>query len=435
MSERYFNEKAETMSVDEMRCLQSERLVKHVRYTYDRVKLYHDRMNEYGLSPDDIKSIDDLSKLPFMTKTDLRDTYPYGMLAVPMKDVIRIHASSGTTGKQTVVGYTAKDIDTWAEGSARALVAAGADENDVVHVSYGYGLFTGGLGLHDGATKLGASVLPASTGNTARQITMLQDFGCTILCCTPSYALFISDEMINNHIPVETIHLKAGLFGAEPWSENMRRQIEERLNIEAHDIYGLSEVCGPGVAFDCEYKAGLHINEDHFVIEIVDPATGKVQPDGVPGEIVFTCITKEALPLIRYNTHDISSITRERCKCGRTLVRMKKITGRSDDMLIIRGVNVFPSQIESVLLSAGKVMPYYMLVVDRVNNLDTIEVQVEVSEDLFSDYVGGLEDLRNKLEASLASVLGISAKITLVEPGKIERSMGKAKRVIDKRKI
>ena len=435
MSNKYYNKKIETSDREVLHKLQSERLINTVKRAYKNVALYRDRMDEAGVEPDDIKSIDDLYKLPFTNKQDLRDTYPYGMFAVPLKDVIRIHASSGTTGKQTVVGYTKKDIEVWGECAARAIVGAGGSKKDIVHVSYGYGLFTGGLGLHYGAEALGAAVVPASTGNTARQITMMQDFGATIICCTPSYALYISDEMKTNNIPVESLHLKAGIFGAEPWSENMRKQIEQKLNIKAYDIYGLSEVCGPGVAFDCKCQNGLHVNEDHFVIEIVDPNTGKVLPDNEPGEVVFTCVTKEALPLIRYNTHDISSITHEKCECGRTLVRMKKITGRSDDMLIIRGVNVFPSQVESVLLSIGKVAPHYMIIVDRVNNLDNIEIQVEISDDVFSDYVRGIEDLKNKIKSAIDSVLGISAKITLVEPGSIERSMGKAKRVIDKRKF
>ncbi|MHB1154331.1 MAG: phenylacetate--CoA ligase family protein [Eubacteriales bacterium] len=431
----YYNKSIETATYDEMYHLQSYRLSKTVRHAYDNVALYKQRIDDAGISPDDIKSVDDLCKLPFTQKQDLRDTYPYGMFAVPREKLVRVHASSGTTGKQTVVGYTQNDIDLWSECVARALVAAGTTKDDFVHVSYGYGLFTGGLGLHYGAEKLGATVIPASSGNTARQITMLQDFDSSILCCTPSYALFISDILRQNNIDPKSLHLKSGVFGAEPWSENMRREIESRLNIKAFDIYGLSEICGPGVSFDCEHQNGLHVNEDHFLIEIVDPKTGKPLPDGEAGEVVFTCITKEALPLLRYNTHDISSITHEKCRCGRTLVRMSRITGRSDDMLIIRGVNVFPSQIESVLLSVGQVEPHYMIIVDRQNNLDTIEVKVEMSLASFSDKVSGLEELEIKIKNSMESVLGITAKITFVEANTIQRSEGKAKRVIDNRKL
>ncbi len=432
----YFNEAVETASREQMRAWQSEALVKQIARVYQNVAPYRAKMDEAGVKPEDIKSIDDLRKLPFTNKQDLRDSYPYGMFAVPMRDVVRIHASSGTTGKQTVVGYTEKDIDIWAEGAARALAAAGVTKDDYIQVCYGYGLFTGGLGLHYGAEKLGATVIPAGTGNTARQITMLQDFGSTVLCCTPSYALYISDVLRQNGVDPATIHLRTGLFGAEPWTEDMRTEIESRLGLEAaHDIYGLSEVAGPGVAFDCEYKCGLHVNEDHFVVEIVDPKTGEPLPDGKYGELVFTCITKEALPLIRYNTHDISCITHERCKCGRTLVRMGRITGRTDDMLIIRGVNVFPSQIESVLLSTGEVEPQYKLIVDRVNNRDSLEILVEVSEANFSDSVKDMEALEHKIAAAVDSTLGISAKITLVAPGSLERSEGKAKHVLDKRKL
>jgi phenylacetate-CoA ligase len=432
---QYYNKSIETASYDELFHLKSFRLSKTVKHVYENVPLYRQRMDEAGISPDDIKSADDLYKLPFTQKQDLRDTYPYGMFAVPREKLVRIHASSGTTGKQTVVGYTQNDIDIWSECVARALVAAGATKDDFVHVSYGYGMFTGGLGLHYGAEKLGATVIPASSGNTARQITMIQDFGSSILCCTPSYALYISDILRQNNIDPKTLRLKAGIFGAEPWSENMRREIETRLGIRAHDIYGLSEICGPGVSFDCEYRNGLHVNEDNFIIEIIDPQTGRPLPDGESGEVVFTCITKEALPLIRYNTHDISSITHEKCGCGRTLVRMNRITGRSDDMLIIRGVNVFPSQIESVLLSVGQVEPHYMIIVDRQNNLDTLEIKVEMSDSAFSDKVRGLEELEKKIKSSIDSVLGISAKITFVEANTIQRSEGKAKRVIDNRKF
>lgn len=431
----YYNKSIETATYDEMFHLQSYRLSKTVRRAYDNVPLYKQRIDAAGIFPEDIKSVDDLRKLPFTQKKDLRDTYPYGMFAVPRNKLVRVHASSGTTGKQTVVGYTQNDIDLWSECVARALVAAGTTEDDFVHVSYGYGLFTGGLGLHYGVEKLGATAIPASSGNTARQITMLQDFGSSVLCCTPSYALYISDVLRQQNIDPKTINLKSGIFGAEPWSENMRHEIEARLNVKAFDIYGLSEICGPGVSFDCEYQNGLHVNEDHFLIEIVDPESGMPLPDGEPGEVVFTCISKEALPLLRYNTHDISSITHERCECGRTLVRMDRITGRSDDMLIIRGVNVFPSQIESVLLSVGQIEPHYLIVVDRQNNLDTLEIKVEMSLAAFSDKIRGLEELERRIRGSLESVLGISAKITFVEANTIQRSEGKAKRVIDNRKL
>jgi phenylacetate-CoA ligase len=431
---KYYNEQVETASHDQMFYIQSLALTRKIKQVYENVKLYRKRMDEAGIEPGDIRSVEDLSKLPFTHKQDLRDTYPYGMFAVPMDRVVRIHASSGTTGKQTVVGYTKRDIEMWSECTARALVAAGAAENDYIHVSYGYGLFTGGLGLHYAGELIGAAVIPASSGNTARQIQILRDFGSSILCCTPSYALYIADTLREQGIAPEELRLKAGIFGAEPWSENMRREIEARLHIKAYDIYGLSEVCGPGVSFDCECQSGLHVNEDNFIIEIVDPETGKPLPDGEFGEVVFTCVTKEALPLMRYNTHDISAITHERCDCGRTLTRMHKITGRSDDMLIIRGVNVFPSQIESVLLSVGNVDPHYMIIVDRKNNLDTLEIQVEVSQSIFSDRVSELEKLEGRITAAIESVLGLSAKITLVEPFTIARSEGKAKRVIDKRK-
>ena len=431
----YFNKDIETASRDELYHLQSYNLIKTVKHVYENMPMYRQRMDEAGIKPEDIHSVDDLSKLPFTHKSDLRDGYPYGMFCVEPKKLIRIHASSGTTGKQTVVGYTQHDIDLWAECSARALVAAGADKDDFVHIAYGYGLFTGGLGIHDGAQKMGATVIPASSGNTARQVMMLQDFGSSILCCTPSYALFIADTLKEQGITLDKIHLKAGIFGAEPWTEEMRAEIESRLGIKAYDIYGLSEISGPGVAFDCECQNGMHVNEDNFLIEIIDPETGEVLPDGELGEVVFTCITKEALPLIRYRTHDISSITHEKCACGRTLVRMRKPCGRSDDMLIIRGVNVFPSQIESVLLTCGEVDPHYMIIVDRKNNTDTMEVQVEVNAANFSDHVKGMEELAAKINAGMQSTLGLSSKITFVEPGTIQRIEGKAKRVIDKRKL
>ena len=432
---RYFNEAIETAPRQQLFHLQSYNLSRTVYHAYKNVPMYRKRMDEAGVKPEDIQSVNDLKKLPFTYKQDLRDNYPYGMFAVPPSELQRIHASSGTTGKQTVVGYTHHDIEIWSECAARALVAAGATKDDFVHVSYGYGLFTGGLGLHNGAEMMGATVIPASTGNTARQITILQDFHSSILCCTPSYALYLADAMKAQGVDPSTLNLKAGIFGAEPWTEEMRHEIEKRLHIKAYDIYGLSEISGPGVAFDCECQNGLHVNEDNFIIEIIDPVTCEVLPDGEQGEIVFTCITKEALPLIRYRTHDIASITHEKCECGRTFVRMSKPCGRSDDMLIIRGVNIFPSQIESVLLSCGNVDPHYMIIVDRVNNTDTLEVQVEVSPNNFSDKVRGFEDMAAKITASMQSVLGISAKITFVEPNTIQRTEGKAKHVIDKRKL
>lgn len=430
---KYFNKEIETASKNDMFLIQSLNLTKTIKRVYENVELYRNRMNEAGLTPDDIKTIDDLKKLPFTYKDDLRDTYPYGMFAVGREELMRIHASSGTTGKQTVVGYTRNDIDMWSECVARALCAAGAEKNDFIHVSYGYGLFTGGLGLHYGAEKMGATVIPASSGNTARQVQMLKDFGSSVLCCTPSYAMYIADTIESLGIPKEELTLKAGIFGAEPWTEGMRRELESRLGIKAYDIYGLSEIAGPGVSFDCEYQCGMHVNEDNFVVEIIDPNTGEVLPDGESGEVVFTCITKEALPLIRYRTHDISSITHEKCECGRTLVRLNRLTGRSDDMLIIRGVNVFPSQIEAVLLTMEAAEPHYQIFVDRHNNLDTMEVMVEVSGDVISDKIKGLEAFENELRTKFESTLGISAKVTLVEPNTIPRSEGKAKRVIDRR--
>ena len=431
----FFNKHEETMSSDEMASLQTERLIKTVRRAYEKVMPYRAKMDAAGIKPEDIKSVDDLIKLPFTTKQDLRDNYPYGMNAVPMSDVVRIHASSGTSGKQTVVTYTQRDLDVWAECVARVLVCAGATKDDIVQVCYGYSMFTGGLGAHYGAEKLGCSVIPASTGNTARQIMMMQDFGTTVLCCTPSYAIYLYEYMRDNNISLDSVNLKYGIFGAEPWSDNMRTQIEGFLKLEATDIYGLSEICGPGVAFSCQTRKDLHVNEDHFIVEVIDPVTGLRQPDGVPGEICFTCINKEAMPLIRYNTRDISALHHGKCDCGRTLVRMDRVTGRSDDMLIIRGVNVFPSQIESVLLSTGNVDPRYLIIVDRQGTLDQMEIKVEISSSQFTDQIRGLETLENNIKNQLDSALNISAKITLVEPGTIERSVGKTKHVIDNRRL
>ncbi|HHX57018.1 MAG TPA: phenylacetate--CoA ligase [Clostridiales bacterium] len=391
-------------------------------------------MDEAGVKLEDINSIEDLHKLPFTVKQDLRDTYPYGLFAVPTEEVVRVHASSGTTGKQIVVGYTENDIKLWQECCARALTAAGATKSDFMHVSYGYGLFTGGLGLHYGAEEVGMTVIPVSVGNTQRQITIIKDFGSTFICCTPSYALYLAETMAEMGITKDDIKLKAGILGAEPWTEEMRQEIEDKLGIKAYDIYGLSEIIGPGVSFECSEQTGMHINEDHFIPEIIDPDTGEVLPDGQQGELVFTCITKEAFPLIRYRTRDIAVLKRGECSCGRTLVKMLKPAGRSDDMLIIRGVNVFPSQIESVLLQFGDTAPHYQLIVDRVNNNDTLEVQVEISQEMFSDTVKNMEEQEHIIKSGIESTLGIAAKIRLVEPKSIARSEGKAVRVIDKRK-
>lgn len=432
--ERYWNENMECATKDEMKALQSFRLSQTVRKVYNNVPYYRERMEKAGVTPDDIHSVEDLKKLPFTMKQDLRDTYPYGLFAVPMEDVVRVHASSGTTGKQIVVGYTQHDLDVWSECCARTLTAAGATNKDFMHVSYGYGLFTGGLGLHGGAEKVGMTVIPVSTGNTNRQINIIKDFGSTYICCTPSYALYLAETMEEMGITKDDIKLKAGLFGAEPWTEEMRHEIEEKLGLKALDIYGLTEIIGPGVAFECSEQSGMHINEDHFIAETIDPDTGEVLPEGTQGEIVFTCISKEAFPLLRYRTRDIGILKREKCSCGRTLIKMMKPAGRSDDMLIIRGVNVFPSQVESVLLQLGNTAPYYQLIVDRVNNTDTLEIQVEISPEMFSDTVKSLEDQEKIIKSAVESTLGIAAKIRLVEPKTIQRTEGKAIRVIDKRK-
>lgn len=432
---QYFDREMECAPLHEMRALQSFRLSKTARHVYEHVPFYKRKFDELGIKPEDIRSVDDLSKLPFTTKQDLRDNYPYGLFAVPSEEVVRIHASSGTTGKQTVVGYTAADLDIWGTITARAIVAAGGSNKDYVHVSYGYGLFTGGMGLHCGAEKLHAVTIPVSVGNTKRQVRIIQDFGSTILCCTPSYALYIGETMRDMGVDLSTIRLRAGIFGAEPWSEEMRRQIEKLLGIRAYDIYGLSEIMGPGVSFECAEQSGMHINEDHFIPEIIDPDTGKVLPEGEWGELVFTCITKEALPLIRYRTRDMACLTRKPCSCGRTLVKMLKPRGRTDDMLIIRGVNVFPSQIESVLLEMGQVTPNYQLIVDRVNNLDTLDIMVEMDENMEFDAVRMVEDTEHKLQNAVESILGIAAQVHLVSPKTLARSEGKAKRVIDKRAL
>lgn len=432
--ESYWNSSIECATRSEIKSLQSFRLSQTVRRIYENVPYYRNKMDEAGVKLEDINSIEDLHKLPFTVKQDLRDTYPYGLFAVPTEDVVRVHASSGTTGKQIVVGYTENDIKLWQECCARALTAAGATKSDFMHVSYGYGLFTGGLGLHYGAEEVGMTVIPVSVGNTQRQITIIKDFGSTFICCTPSYALYLAETMAEMGITKDDIKLKAGILGAEPWTEEMRQEIENKLGIKAYDIYGLSEIIGPGVSFECSEQTGMHINEDHFIPEIIDPDTGEVLPDGQQGELVFTCITKEAFPLIRYRTRDIAVLKRGECSCGRTLVKMLKPAGRSDDMLIIRGVNVFPSQIESVLLQLGNTAPHYQLIVDRVNNNDTLEVQVEISQEMFSDTVKNMEEQEHIIKSGIESTLGIAAKIRLVEPKSIARSEGKAVRVIDKRK-
>ena len=423
------------MDRDGIRHVQSKRLRETVERVYFNVPYYRNRMQEAGLGPENIQTIDDLAKLPFTTKPDLRDNYPFGLFAVPMSEIVRLHASSGTTGKPTVVGYTRNDISTWSEVMARTLTSAGANKNDFIQVAYGYGLFTGGLGLHYGGEKIGASVIPISGGNTSRQIQLMKDFGSTVLACTPSYALYLAEAIQESGIKRDDLKLRVGVFGAEPWTENMRREIEDKLKIKAMDIYGLSEVIGPGVASECLVQEGLHINEDHFYPEIIDPVTLKVLPAGSTGELVFTTLTKEGLPLIRYRTRDLTRLIYDKCKCGRTMVRMDKCLGRSDDMLIIRGVNLFPSQVESVLLEMSEIKPHYLLIVDRVNNLDTLELKVEVDEAFFQDKISQLESLRQKLQNNLENSLGLAIKVTLVEPKIIERSEGKSKRVIDKRKF
>ncbi|HOF98934.1 MAG TPA: phenylacetate--CoA ligase [Paludibacteraceae bacterium] len=430
-----WNEEIECMSSSEMRKLQSERLKELVNKVYQNVEFYRKKMDEKGVRPSDIRSIDDISKLPFTNKTDLRDNYPFGLFAAPMKEIVRIHASSGTTGKPTTVGYTKKDIENWQEVLARCLIMSGVTPEDIVQVSFGYGLFTGGLGIHYGAENVGCTVVPISAGNTRRQLQLMSDFGSTVLACTPSYALHLADAMSEFGYSLSDMKLKTGVFGAEPFSENMRLELEKKWGIKAFDIYGLSEIMGPGVANDCEFHDGLHIHEDHFFPEVVDPKTKEPLPDGQQGELVFTTLTKEGIPLLRYNTHDLTTLNRERCECGRTLVRMKKITGRSDDMLIIRGVNLFPSQIEQVLLEMRETSAHYMLYVDRENNLDILELKVELDETKMVDTIKDLMSLSRKIEHSLHSALGLSVKVTLVEPKSIPRSEGKAVRVIDNRKI
>ena len=436
MSVIYWEEEIETLPRVGLESIQLRRLKHLVARVYRTVEPYRRKMDAVGLKPEDIKTLADLAKLPFTVKDDLRDNYPFGLFTVPLDEVVRVHASSGTTGKPTVVGYTAKDLTTWSNVMARALCCAGATKGDMVHNAYGYGLFTGGLGAHYGIERLGATVIPVSGGNSKRQINIMKDFGSTVLLSTPSYALNLAEAMDNMDVDPKSLSLRVGIFGAEPWSENMRQEVERKLNLKATDIYGLSEVMGPGVAQECLHTTrGMHIFEDHFLPEIIDPETGEVLPPGEKGELVFTTLTKEAFPIIRYRTKDISRLFYEPCECGRTLVRMEKVTGRTDDMLIIRGVNVFPSQVEHVLMGVEGVEPHYQIVVDREGNLDTMQVQVEVSEGVFSDEIRVLENLTKHIQKEIKDLLGVSCKVKLVEPKTIQRSEGKAQRVIDKRKI
>ena len=434
MSERYYQKEIETMPREEMKRLQSEKLVKQVRHVYENVPYYRNLMEEKGVTPEDIRSIDDLHKLPFLTKADLRDAYPYGLLAKPLADCVRIQSTSGTTGRRVVAFYTQNDIDLWEDCCARAIVAAGGSKEDVCQVAYGYGLFTGGAGLNGGSHKVGSLTLPMSSGNTERQIQFMMDLQATILCCTPSYAAYIGESLREMGYKPEDVPLKAGIFGAEPWTEEMRRGIEEALGIKAYDIYGLTETTGPGVAFECSEQTGMHVCEDHFYAEIIDPDTGEVLPEGSKGELVFTSLDKEAFPLLRYRTRDICVLSREKCSCGRTLVKMAKPMGRTDDMLIIRGVNVFPSQIETVLLNEGY-QPNYQIVVDRVKNTDTFEVNVEMTPERFTDKVSEILAMEKALANAMKAMLGINPAVHLVAPKTIARSEGKAVRVIDKRKL
>lgn len=432
----YFNEEFETLPRKALEALQLKRLKDTVARVYANVPFYRETFDRAAIKPDAIKGLADLPGLPFTTKQDMRNSYPYALFAAPMEEIVRIHASSGTTGKPTVVGYTKKDIDTWADLMARTLVTASAHKGDIIHNAYGYGLFTGGLGAHYGAERLGASVIPISGGNTKRQLMIMQDFGSTVLTCTPSYSLFMAEEAKAEGIDFRNLKLRVGIFGAEPWSEAMRCEIEDKLNLTALDIYGLSEIMGPGVAQECfEGKCGLHIWEDHFIPEIINPDTGALLPEGERGELVITTITKQGIPLIRYRTRDITSLTYEPCICGRTHARLARMCGRSDDMLIVRGVNVFPSQIESILVRIEGVEPHYLLIVDRRDNLDTLEVQVEVDERIFSDEIKVLQGLARQIEKEIKDMLGVTCTVKLVEPKTIQRSEGKAQRVIDRRKL
>lgn len=432
--ERYYQPEIECASREQILAWQNERLLKQVRNVWDNVPYYRKKMEAKGVTPEDIKSVDDLYKLPFVTKDDLRESYPYGLVARPLRDCVRIQSTSGTTGKRVVAFYTQHDIDLWEDCCARAIVAAGGTNEDVCQVSYGYGLFTGGPGLNGGSHKVGCLTIPTSSGNTERQIMFIRDLNATILCCTPSYAAYIGETMKEMGLTPEQIPLKAGIFGAEAWSEEMRQDIQNTLGIKAYDIYGLTELSGPGVSFECSEQTGMHINEDHFIAEIIDPNTGEVLPEGTQGELVFTSLTKEAFPLLRYRTRDICVLTRQKCSCGRTFVKMSKPRGRSDDMLIVKGVNVFPSQIETVLLEQGY-QANYQILVDRVNNTDTLEVMVEMTPENFSDNLGKITEMEKNLVAALKAMLGIYAKVRLVAPKTIARSEGKAVRVIDKRKI
>ncbi|MBR2593000.1 MAG: phenylacetate--CoA ligase [Firmicutes bacterium] len=434
MENRYFQPEFETMPEKDIKALQTKKLIRQVKHVYENVPYYRNLMDEKGVKPEDIKTLDDLRKLPFLSKADLREAYPYGLLAVPLSKCVRIQSTSGTTGKRVVAFYTQNDVDMWEDCCARAIVAAGGTKGDVCHVSYGYGLFTGGAGLHGGSHKVGCLTLPMSSGNTDRQVQFMMDLGSTILCCTPSYAEFIGETLKERGIKPDENKLKAGIFGAEPWTEEMRRDIESLLGIKAYDIYGLTEISGPGVAFECEEQRGMHINEDHFIAEVIDPDTGEPLPEGSRGELVFTSLDKEAFPLIRYRTRDICVLTRGKCTCGRTFVKMTKPLGRTDDMLIIRGVNVFPSQIEAVLINQGY-SPNYQIEVDRVNNTDTLDVFVELSPEHFSDTIKDVERQEQSLQSAMKTMLGIVPKVHLVAPKTIERSEGKAVRVIDKRKL
>ena len=432
--ERYFQQDIECAPREKIQALQNEKLIKQVHHVWEHVPYYRKKMEEKGVRPEDIKSTADLYKLPFLSKKDLRNAYPYGMLAVPLKDCVRIHSTSGTTGKRVIAFYTQADIDMWEDCCARAIMAAGGTDEDVCQISYGYGLFTGGAGVDGGSHKVGCLTVPASSGNTERQVMFIMDLKATILCCTPSYAAYLAESMKEMGYKPEDIPLKAGIFGAEAWSEEMRRDIEATLGIKAYDIYGLTEISGPGVAFECSAQQGMHVNEDHFLVETIDPDTGEVLPEGSQGELVFTALDKQAFPMLRYRTRDICTLTREPCSCGRTHVRMLKLKGRSDDMLIIRGVNVFPSQIETVLLNHGYAANY-QIIVDRVNNTDTLDVKVEMTPQMFTDNVGEIDERRKELADGIKDILGIRAKVSLVAPKSIERSEGKAVRVIDRRKI
>lgn len=431
-----FNEEFETLPREALEALQLKRLQQVAERVYHTVGFYRKAFDKAGIKPEDIRRLEDLRKLPFTEKQDLRDNYPFGLFAAPMTSIVRLHASSGTTGKATVVGYTKRDIETWAELMARSFVAAGLTKNDMIHNAYGYGLFTGGLGAHYGAERLGASVIPISGGNTRRQIMILQDFGPTAICCTPSYALYLAEQGEEMGVDMRSLKLRVGVLGAEPWTEKMREEIEDRLNIMALDIYGLSEVLGPGISIECtEGRRGLHIFEDHFIVETINPATGEAVPNGETGELVFTSLTKEAFPLIRYRTRDLSRLMREPCRCGRTHVRMDRVSGRSDDMLIIRGVNVFPSQIETILLGIDGLMSHYELIVDREGSLDTLEIRVEVGEALFSDEVRKMQEIERRISKDVKEYLGVTAVVKLVQPKSLTRFEGKAQRVIDRRKI